>query len=150
MKKEISKIDTKIFKKNGILQPFDGSKIIKAIEKSAKRADVKLSDNDKIRVLNLVINKVKGIDVVHVSDIHNKVELALDDVNMEVAKAYRNFRNWVKEERVCYDEIEESIDTMLFGKDYENSNSDTDLFSTKRTGLAQKFAKKVYIKKYLS
>ena len=77
-----------IIKKNGTKQPFDGEKIRSAIEKSAERVMVDLTDEAKDEVVNIVIDLLKNqTSDAEVSQIHNCVEAALEQVNPLVAKS---------------------------------------------------------------
>ena len=84
-----------IIKKNGTRQPFDGNKIRAAIEKSAERVMVDLTEEAKDDVVNIVIDLLKNqTSDAEVSQIHNCVEAALEKVNPLVAKSYREYRNY--------------------------------------------------------
>ena len=84
-----------IIKKNGTKQPFDGAKICAAIEKSAERVMVDLTEDAKDEVVNIVIDLLKNQSSdAEVSQIHNCVEAALEQVNPLVAKSYREYRNY--------------------------------------------------------
>ena len=84
-----------IIKKNGTRQAFDGNKIRSAIEKSAERVMVDLTEEAKDEVVNLVIDMLKNqTSDAEVNQIHNCVEAALEQVNPLVAKSYREYRNY--------------------------------------------------------
>ena len=48
-----------ILKKNGIIQPFDGDKIISAIRKSATRVCIELTEEQEKKVVNTIENQLK-------------------------------------------------------------------------------------------
>ena len=80
----------KILKKNGVIQDFDGNKIISAIERSAERVCIKLSEEQKEKVVNTIQTQLQYNETeIPVSTIHNMVEVALDTVEPAVAKSYR-------------------------------------------------------------
>ena len=84
-----------VIKKTGVREPFDGQKIIDAVRKSADRADIALAKKDEYRIVQLVAERIKshGISEVPVAQIHSFVELALDEVNENVARSYRDYHN---------------------------------------------------------
>ena len=79
---------TKILKKNGELQVFNGEKIKRAIRKSADRVCITLSPQDEKKVVDIVKKQLQYNEVpVPVSTVHNMVECALDNINPVVAKS---------------------------------------------------------------
>ena len=89
-----------IIKKDGTFQEFQPDKIKIAVNKSATRVMQKLSDYDLNFIVEYVHNKAEEIakqnntTTVTVPEIHNLVEKALDKVNPEVAKSYRDYRDY--------------------------------------------------------
>ena len=82
-----------VLKKNGMLQEFDENKIKKAIEKSATRVVIELTEAQKDQVCKQVKNSLSHTEVVPVYTLHNLVETALDTVEPRVAKSYREYRD---------------------------------------------------------
>ena len=139
-----------ITKKNGLQEPFDERKIIKAITKSAERMSISLTEQEKNDVVNIVKKTISDMNDVTVRQIHTYVEIALDKVNPVVAKSYKDYRNYKLEYGVyLMDNIEEQVRKVLYEVDRENSNSNTRYISTKRTEVAQIFAKEMYQKIHL-
>ena len=89
-------IGLKIIKKDGTIVDFDEQKIISAINKSANRVLLKLTDAD----FDLILKSIKKIlkkqkkEILTVEDIHCSVEITLDSLFQEVAKSYRDYRNY--------------------------------------------------------
>ena len=84
----------KILKKNGELQSFNGEKIKRAIRKSAERACVTLTPSEEKKVVDTVKKQLQYNETpVPVSTVHNMVECALDNINANVAKSYREYRD---------------------------------------------------------
>lgn len=145
-----------VIKKNGTQEEYDDNKIKIAIRKSAKRIGYDLTpdqeDNICSTVLEMIINKNSSeSESISVNDIHNYVEKALDIVAPEVAKSYKDYRNYKKE--FVYStihDIERQVLSMLTEVDRSNSNSNTRYISTKRTEIAKNFAKEMYQKMFLS
>lgn len=136
-------------KKNGTLEPFQKVKIFAAISKSATRVGVELTQSDKEDVFVKVLSKVED-NTIHVEDLHNIVESSLMEVNPQVATSYMNYRNYKKDfGYALMGDIESQISKTLLEVDRENSNSNTRYISTKRTEVAQIFAKEMYQKMFL-
>lgn len=140
----------KVIKKNGTEQKFDKDKIVFAMMKSADRVDVKVSDEDKEKVVQLVKEMTKGREHITVENIHKVVERALEKVSSRVSESYRNYRNF-KTEYVggVLGDIDGQVLDVLHKVDRENSNTNTRYISTKRTNVARVFAKEMYKKMYL-
>lgn len=141
----------KIKKRNGLLEEFDENKIINAISKSADRVNEVVDKTLSNNVINFVVNKVVGKELVEVKAIHGFVEEALDLFNPIISKSYKDYRNYKAEYGIyLMNDIEEQINKTLNEVDRENSNSNTRYISTKRTEIAQTFSKEMYQKMYLS
>ena len=85
-----------VIKKDGTKVPFDVQKVINAVQKSAFRAMVTFSDEEKENICKYVIKRVddSGNTEIHIPLMHNIVEGALESVHPEVAKSYRDYRNY--------------------------------------------------------
>ncbi|MGL5972034.1 MAG: ATP cone domain-containing protein, partial [Cetobacterium sp.] len=140
-----------IIKKNGLIECFAEDKIINAIKKSSERIAVVLDIASINNVVDYVKKDCNGLESIKVVDLHGVVERALDSVNRDVAKSYKDYRNYKKEFGLyLMDDIEEQVKKTLHEVDRENSNSNTRYISTKRTEIAQTFSKEMYQKMYLS
>lgn len=143
----------KIKKKNGLLEEFDSNKIILAISKSADRVSIPLTKEIESSVINFVkFNLLKlNEDICDVKYIHSLVERALDLFEPEIAKSYKDYRNYKMEYGIyLMNDMESQIKKTLEEVDRSNSNSNTRYISTKRTEIAQIFSKEMYQKIYLS
>ena len=78
-------------KKTGLVQEFDSNKIISAVSKSADRVNVELTPTKKKKIIDLVLENIKDMEVINVKDLHTIVELSLDDVDTRIAKSYREY-----------------------------------------------------------
>ena len=85
-----------IIKKDGTKEEYNIQKIINAVNKSAARMLVKLTDEDLKEICDFVTNKVnqRTGDTVEIAEMHNIVEGALEYLNPKVAQSYRNYRNY--------------------------------------------------------
>ena len=140
-----------VIKKNRTQENYDENKIKVAIRKSAKRIGYTLSDIQETEICNNVFEWIGDADRISVDTIHSYVEKSLDLIVPEVAKSYKDYRNYKKE--FVYStihDIERQVHSMLTGVDRSNSNSNTRYISTKRTEIAKIFAKEMYQKMFLS
>lgn len=141
----------KVIKKNGTYEEYDENKIINAIRKSAKRVGYTLSPNEENEICNNVFEWTYYLDHLTVDTIHTYVEKSLDLIAPEVAKSYKDYRNYKKE--FVYStlhDIERQVNSTLVDVDRSNSNSNTRYISTKRTEIAKIFAKEMYQKMFLN
>ena len=142
----------KVLKKDGTVVPFDGSKIITAIRKSAKRVNVHLSEDQEKYVTDVVFANCEslGYQEVPVSQLHMLVELALSHVNSDVADSYRSYRNYRKDLANMMDTIWEQTQTVMYRGDKENSNADSALVSTKGSLARGYLMKELYTRFFLT
>lgn len=140
-----------IIKKDGSLQEFDSSKITNAIDKSARRVCVSLSDEDKATVVNIVKNKLdeQKCDV-PVTDVHNMVECALDEIAPNVAKAYREYRNYKKDFSVIIDNVYNKKLSLNSVSDRSNANADSSLITTQKSIVYNELNSMLYDKFFLN
>jgi len=77
-------------------RPFNGAKILAAVEQSAFRSLYKFSEDEEEDILEFVCKRIdrKGESDIPVQEMHNYVESALMNVNPKVAQAYMNYRNF--------------------------------------------------------
>ena len=145
-----------IIKKDGTFQEFQPDKIKIAVNKSATRVMQKLSDYDLNFIVEYVHNKAKEIakqnntTTVTVPEIHNLVEKALDKVNPEVAKSYRDYRDYKIDFVKMLDEVYKKSQSIMYIGDKDNSNTDSALVSTKRSLIFNQLNKELYQKFFLT
>lgn len=85
-----------------------------------------------------------------VSDMHNIVELALDNVCPSVAQSYRNYRNYKKDYIEMMNDTLQTADDLNYHADRSNANTTAGLISTKRSLIYTAFNKNLYKKVFLS
>jgi ribonucleoside-triphosphate reductase len=119
-----------IKKKTGLLEDWNPQKIVKAVEKSANRASVALSDDEYQQIIDLVWGDVNeyASNIIPVNTIHAFVEKALREVNTEVAESYMEYRNWVKKEAEMNARVWEECQSIQFLGDKSNANADSARF----------------------
>ena len=138
----------KVIKKDGTIEEFDGQKIVNAVSKSAARAMIALDDTQYHNLVAKVMDIVdeRFVNQVNVADMHNIVEQVLDEVNPEVAKSYRDYRNYKKDFVHTMDEVYQKSQSIRFLGDKENANTDSALVATKRCLIFNELNKRLYRK----
>ncbi len=135
-----------IVKKDGTPELFDASKIVKAVNKSASRVMVKLSEKDHEAICKIVLDGIEseGVEQIPVSEMHDKVEYALEKAYPLVAKSYRDYRNYKKDFVHLMDEVYMESQRIRFIGDKENANTDSSLVATKRCLIFNELNKRLY------
>lgn len=140
-----------VIKRDGTVENYDSQKILDAISKSSKRINVRLNQRDKKLILAIIDKSIVDKDSISVNDIHGYVEKALDIVCPEVAKSYKDYRNYKTEiEYLLIKDIKHQIHNAMNEVDRSNSNSNTRYNSTQRTEIAGIVNKELYQEMYLS
>ena len=131
----------KVIKKDGTEEDFNVEKVVIAITKSANRALVILSEYELDKVRKFVTDKAKKMatqkegadyDVIDIPTMHFIVESALDTINADVAKSYRDYRNYKQDFYKMIDNVYKKVQAIDFIGDRSNANTDSTLVSTKR------------------
>lgn len=142
----------KVIKKDDTKENFNVQKVVVAVNKSAYRALVKFTDEDIKFICDFVERRVREMKKpeVHISEMHNIVESALEEVNPIVAKSYRDYRNYKQDFVHMLDEVYKKSQSIMYIGDKENSNSDSALVSTKRSLIFNQLNKELYQKFFLT
>ncbi|WP_300924592.1 anaerobic ribonucleoside-triphosphate reductase [uncultured Clostridium sp.] len=124
----------KVIKKDGTLENYDFQKIINAVNKSAERVVYKFTqldlDNLKLYVECALKELHENIDI---TSMHSIVESALNKVNKDVAKAYRDYRNYKTSFVSILDKVYKKRKDLEYLADVDNANRDSALVSTQRS-----------------
>ena len=145
-----------IIKKDKTLDPFNEDKIKVAITKSADRVMIKLTDSQKDEVVCKVIKGLKeqftlSDDLkIPIETMHSLVEKALEDTLPEVAKSYRDYRNYKQDFIHILDEVYQASQNIRFIGDKENANTDSTLVATKRCLIFNELNKRFYRKFFMT
>ncbi len=142
-----------VVKKDGTIEDFNINKVVSAISKSAYRALVKFTDEEINNICNYVEKRVKEEmvdDKVTVPMMHNIVESALEKVKPEVAKSYKDYRNYKQDFVKMLDDVYKKSQAIMYVGDKENSNADSALVSTKRSLIFNQLNKALYQKFFLT
>lgn len=142
----------KVIKKDGTKEDFNVQKVVVAVNKSAYRALIKFTDEDLEFICKFVEEKIASMNVeeVHIGQMHNVVEGALEKVDPQVAKSYRDYRNYKQDFVQMLDEVYKKSQSIMYIGDKENSNTDSALVSTKRSLIFNQLNKELYQKFFLT
>ena len=121
-----------VLKKNSAVVPFDGEKIKSAIRKSAERVNVKLTPQQEDFVVSYVRNLCSEDTPIQVKTLHNYVECALDAVDSNVARSYREYRNYKTQFVKMLDQVYRKKLELSDKRDASNANADSDLITTQK------------------
>ncbi len=141
-----------VIKKDNTKEKFNVQKVIVAVNKSAYRALVKFTEDDLNFICDFVEKKAAslGKEVIHISEMHNIVEGALEATNAAVAKSYRDYRNYKQDFVQMLDEVYKKSQSIMYIGDKENSNTDSALVSTKRSLIFNQLNKELYQKFFMT
>jgi ribonucleoside-triphosphate reductase len=144
--------NTFIVKKDGTLEAFDSSKIIKAITKSANRVMYTFTKEEYDNVVERITSRIKagGMKNIPIQTMHNLVESALEDIEPKVAKSYKDYRNYKKDFVHMLDDVYQKAQSIMYIGDKENSNTDSALVATKRSLIYNHLNKELYQKFFLT
>ncbi len=144
--------DVVVIKKDGTREEYNVQKVVSAIQKSATRMLVKLTDEEIKTICDYVDEKVisSGKKEVEIATMHNIVESVLELVNPKIAESYRNYRNYKQDFVHMLDKVYQESQKIMYIGDKENSNSDSALVSTKRSLIFNQLNKELYKKFFLT
>ncbi|KAB1440166.1 anaerobic ribonucleoside-triphosphate reductase [Candidatus Galacturonibacter soehngenii] len=141
-----------VVKKDGTKEDFNVQKVVVAVNKSAYRALIKFTEEELDYICKFVEEKTKQMNVeeIHISQMHNIVESALESVNRTVAQSYRDYRNYKQDFVHMLDEVYKKSQSIMYIGDKENSNTDSALVSTKRSLIFNQLNKELYQKFFMT
>lgn len=141
-----------IVKKDGTREPFDGNKIIIAVGKSASRILVKFTKEEEQAIVDHVESEIqkRGLKEVPITMMHSMVEAALVSINEEVAKSYRDYRNYKQSFVHMMDDVYTKSQSIRYIGDKENANTDSALVATKRSLIFNELNKNLYRKFFMN
>lgn len=141
-----------VIKKDHTHEAWNVQKVVVAVNKSAYRAMVKFTQEELDFICSFVEDKARslGREGIPIAEIHNIVEAALEQVKPEVAKSYRDYRNYKQDFVKMLDEVYKKSQSIMYIGDKENSNSDSALVSTKRSLIYNQLNKELYQKFFMT
>ena len=141
-----------VIKKDNTHEAWNVQKVVVAVNKSAYRAMVKFTQEELDFICSFVEEKARslGQEGIPIAEMHNIVEAALEQVKPEVAKSYRDYRNYKQDFVKMLDEVYKKSQSIMYIGDKENSNSDSALVSTKRSLIYNQLNKELYQKFFMT
>ena len=141
-----------LIKKDNTHEPWNVQKVVIAVNKSAYRALAKFTQEELDSLCQYVEEKAHslGKEGLPISEMHNIVESALEKVKPEVAKSYRDYRNYKQDFVHMLDEVYKKSQSIMYIGDKENSNTDSALVSTKRSLIFNQLNKELYQKFFMT
>ncbi len=141
-----------VVKKDNTREAFNVQKVVAAVNKSANRVLYTFTAEETRRTCEYVEDYVQKMDVpeVQIWQMHNIVEAALESVRPEVAKSYRDYRNYKQDFVGMLDSVYKKSQSIMYIGDKENSNTDSALVSTKRSLIFNQLNKELYQKFFMN
>lgn len=142
----------KIRKKDGTLEEYNEQKIINACNKAARRAMITLTKDDYLSICDEVYDRVleSGIEETDIYEMHNIVESVLEDLFPQVAKMYKEYRNYKTDFVHMMDKVYEQSQSIRYIGDRSNANTDSALVATKRSLIYNVLSGELYKKFFLT
>jgi ribonucleoside-triphosphate reductase len=97
-----------------------------------------------------ILKRLDGKREICVTRLHDIVEQALHDLDVDIAASYMNYRNYKKEFAMAWEEIYQKSKNVLYLGDRENANFNSALISTKGSLVRGYLTKEMFRKFYLS
>lgn len=152
-------MDIKIYikKKTGTLELFRAEKIKSAITKSADRIKFKFTEELYENIVNEVLQLIVSYSdtdqdriIVSIDDMHRFVEMALTKYVPDVAKSYKEYRNYKTDFANILDAVYRKAQDLAYVGDVSNANTDSAMVSTQRSLVYGEFSKQLYQKFFLT
>lgn len=142
----------RVIKKDGTREDFNVQKVVVAVNKSAERAMITFEPREVEFICRFVEEKAcaLGSANIPIAQMHNLVEGALEQVNPQVAKSYRDYRNYKQDFVRMLDDVYKKSQSIMYIGDKENSNTDSALVSTKRSLIFNELNKSLYQKFFMT
>ena len=141
-----------VVKKDHTKEEFNVNKVIAAVNKSANRVLYEFTKEETNSICKYVEDYVNQMNTseIQIGQMHNMVEAALERVRPEVAKSYRDYRNYKQDFVGMLDSVYKKSQSIMYIGDKENSNTDSALVSTKRSLIFNQLNKELYQKFFMT
>lgn len=142
----------RVVKKDNTREEFNVQKVVNAVNKSATRVMYTFTPQEIDFICSYVTERVQslGTEEITIAQMHNIVESALEQTNSEVAKSYKDYRNYKQDFVHMLDEVYKKSQSIMYIGDKENSNTDSALVSTKRSLIFNELNKELYQKFFMT
>lgn len=141
------KVPVKVINKRGELVDFDISKVIDAASRAAFRTDIPLNSEEIDSLVDYVVENIGDKDI-HTYRLHVVVENGLKEIRPDVAKLYRNYRDYKREDAKKLADLYETTESIKHDGMTENANKDSALIST-RGSLLREITAKELVRNYM-
>lgn len=141
-----------VIKKDNTREGFNMGKVIKAVNKSARRSILRKFNDEETKILKDNVTKLveeMNTTMVSYEEMHAIIETTLDKINPDVCRAYKDYRNW-RDNHMAWDELYQKAIKIRYRGDKENSNSDSSLVSTKSSLIYHQYNKELYQKYFMT
>ena len=144
-----------ILKKNGKKENFNSDSLINAVNKSAKRCDTKLTEEQELLLVSGVYEELikraeKGNTVTPTSEVHEIVLKVLGTISESIYREYMSYRDYKTRFINKMDEMLKDSNSILYGVDKENANKNARLISTKKELIAGMWSENVMLEYHVS
>lgn len=141
-----------VIKKDGTLEEYNEQKIINACNKAARRAMIELSEKEYAEICNSVWDKLVENDLedTEIYEMHNIVESVLEELQPQIAKMYKEYRNYKKDFIHMMDKVYSESQSIRYIGDKSNANTDSALVATKRSLIFNSLNGELYKKFFLT
>lgn len=144
-----------VIKKDGTEQPFNIEKVITATSKSAERANHEFEEWELKVLISTVMSMSEDYAKNHngeipINKMHVFAETALDKINPDIAKAYREYRNYKVDFCEMLDSVYRKSQSIRYIGDVSNANTDSSMISTQRSLIYGQLNKNLYQKFFLN
>ena len=142
----------RVIKKDHTREAFNIQKVVIAVNKSANRVLYTFTDDELKAICDHVESYIRdhAMTDIQIWQMHNIVESALEAVRPEVAKSYRDYRNYKQDFVGMLDSVYKKSQSIMYIGDRENSNTDSALVSTKRSLIFNQLNKELYQKFFMN
>ena len=142
----------RVVKKDNTREEFNVQKVVNAVNKSATRVMYTFTPQEIEFICSFVTERAHslGTEEITIAQMHNIVESALEQTNSEVAKSYKDYRNYKQDFVHMLDEVYKKSQSIMYIGDKENSNTDSALVSTKRSLIFNELNKELYQKFFMT
>jgi len=141
-----------VIKKDGTREEFQVQKIINAINKSAARILYAFTDQEIKYICDAAMEHAQSLhrEEILIPEMHNIVEEALEKIKPEVAKSYRDYRNYKQDFIHMMDDVYTKSQSIRYIGDKSNANTDSALVATKRSLIFNELNKELYRKFFMN
>lgn len=146
----------KVTKKDGTVESFDCGKILKCVELAANRINRVITEEEKERIADAMINYFSDSTMwenygITTKEIHSCVVSVLEWEGFnDIAASYKEYRDYKTTYAASWEKIKDSADDIIYLGDRENANFDSSLASTKGSLIRGATTKELYKQFYLT